>query len=151
MLFGSVVVILDLWCRGALVLSIFVIILVSWESNLSEFGFKTSGKSELFSSQIHEKAVQNASQILPNPSKSRLGGGWELVRWGILSWILKKSEKVGFGMVLGGFWGPFGRSFWSKNAFFSDLFLDVFSDGLFNGFGMPLELILEVFRKPKHA
>ena len=54
-------------------------------------------------------------------------------------------------MVLGGFWGPFGRPFWSKNAFFSDLFLDVFSDGLFNGFGMPLELILEVFRKPKHA
>ena len=57
LLFGSVVVILDLWCRGALVLSIFVIILVSWESNLSEFGFKASGKSELFSSQIHEKAV----------------------------------------------------------------------------------------------
>ena len=54
-------------------------------------------------------------------------------------------------MVLGGFWGPFVRPFWSKSAFFSDSFLDVCSDGLFNGFGMPLELILEVFRKPKHA
>ena len=64
-LFGSVVVILDLWCRGALVLSIFVIILVSWESNLSEFGFKTSGKS-----------VKNDPKVGPGGVS---GGSWDLL------------------------------------------------------------------------
>ena len=54
-------------------------------------------------------------------------------------------------MVLGGFWGPFGRSFWSKNAFVGHLFLDDFMDDLFDGFGRLFDLILKVFGMQKHV
>ena len=53
--------------------------------------------------------------------------------------------------ILGGFWGPSGKPFWSPNAFFGPSFFRWFVDGLFYGFGMLLDLILEVFGRPKHA